>query len=94
VFPSLRAMVKAVVAQHAPEIAEALRKAGTHPRTVLAFMELAARLNREIGPAAVREDRPVTVVYHGTLHPDMLRDGPPERSALPAVADVEADVER
>lgn len=58
-------MVNAVLHGHDAEIAEALRRTAVNPRSVQAFLELAAKLNREIGPGAVPldsdDDRPVVV---------------------------------
>lgn len=52
VMPKVRDLVNAVRTAHEKEIAEALRRAASNPKTVLAFVELEAKLNREIGPGS------------------------------------------
>lgn len=65
VIPAVRDLVNSVKEGKDQEIRAALERVATSPRTVLAFLDLAAKLNREIGPGAVPlvsdEDRPVKI---------------------------------
>ena len=65
VVPKVRALVNAVLEGNEAAIQEAYRRAVLSPKTVLQCLELAAKLNREVGPSALpigleHPDRPVT----------------------------------
>jgi hypothetical protein len=49
----VRELVNAVLEGHVEAIREAYRRAVTNPKHVLAGLELAAKLNREVGPGAI-----------------------------------------
>ena len=53
VVPKVRALVNAVLERHEAAIREAYRRAVLNPKTVLQCLELAAKLNREVGPQAL-----------------------------------------
>jgi uncharacterized protein DUF5681 len=53
VVPKVRALVNAVLEGNVEAVREAYRKAATSPKTVLQCLELAAKLNREVGPQAL-----------------------------------------
>jgi hypothetical protein len=66
VVPKVRALVNAVLEGNVEAVREAYRKAATSPKTVLQCLELAAKLNREVGPTALpfglETDGPVKVI--------------------------------
>jgi len=66
VVPKVRALVNAVLEGNVEAVREAYRKAATSPKTVLQCLELAAKLNREVGPPALplglETDGPVKVI--------------------------------
>jgi hypothetical protein len=66
VVPKVRALVNAVLEGNEAAIREAYRRAVLNPKTVLQCLELAAKLNREVGPSALplglEADGPVKVV--------------------------------
>jgi hypothetical protein len=53
VMPRVRDLVNAVLEDNVEAVREAYRRAATNPRTVLQCLELAAKLNREVGPGAL-----------------------------------------
>jgi hypothetical protein len=53
VVPKVRALVNAVLEGNEAAIQEAYRRALLSPKTVLQCLELAAKLNREVGPSAL-----------------------------------------
>jgi hypothetical protein len=53
VIPRVRDLVNAVLEDNVEAVREAYRRAATNPRTVLQCLELAAKLNRELGPGAL-----------------------------------------
>jgi hypothetical protein len=53
VVPKVRALVNAVLEGNEAAIQEVYRRAVLNPRTVLQCLELAAKLNREVGPQAL-----------------------------------------
>jgi len=67
VMPRVRDLVNAVLEGNVTEIRDAYRRAVTSPKTVLPCLELAAKLNREVGPGALAigaegADGPVRVI--------------------------------
>jgi uncharacterized protein DUF5681 len=52
VMPRVRDLINAVLEDNVEAVREAYRRAATNPRTVLQCLELAAKLNRELGPGA------------------------------------------
>ena len=66
VVPKVRALVNAVLEGNEAAIQEAYRRAVLSPKTVLPCLELAAKLNREVGPSALplglEADGPVRVI--------------------------------
>ena len=66
-IPRVRELVNAVLEHNVAPIREAYRRAVTSPKTVLACLELAAKLNKEVGPGAIAigsegADGPVKVI--------------------------------
>lgn len=53
VMPRVRDLVNAVLEDNVEAVREAYRRAATNPKTVLQCLELAAKLNREVGPGAL-----------------------------------------
>jgi hypothetical protein len=53
IWCKVRALVNAVLEGNVEAVREAYRKAATSPKTVLQCLELAAKLNREVGPQAL-----------------------------------------
>jgi hypothetical protein len=72
VLPSVREIVNAVMAGHREEITDALRRAATNTRNVLAFVEMAAKLNKELGPAADGGLTPIVLVAND-MDPELYR---------------------
>jgi len=67
VIPRVRDLVNAVLEHNVEAIREAYRRAVTSQKTVLPCLELAAKLNKEVGPGALAigaegPDGPVRVI--------------------------------
>jgi hypothetical protein len=52
-MPRVRDLVNAVLGDNVAAVREAYRRAVTNPKTVLPCLELAAKLNKEVGPGAL-----------------------------------------
>jgi len=53
VMPRVRDRVNAVLEENVEAVRDAYRRAATNPKTVLQCLELAAKLNREVGPGSL-----------------------------------------
>jgi hypothetical protein len=53
-IPRVRDLVNAVLEDNVEAVREAYRRAATNPKTVLQCLELAAKLNRELGPGSLQ----------------------------------------
>ena len=53
VMPRVRDLVNAVLEENVQAVRDAYRRAATNPKTVLQCLELAAKVNRELGPGSV-----------------------------------------
>ena len=53
VTPRVRDLVNAVLEDNVEAVRDAYRRAATNPKTVLQCLELAAKLNREVGPGSL-----------------------------------------
>jgi hypothetical protein len=88
VVPKVRALVNAVLEGNGAAIREAYRRAVLSPKTVLPCLELAAKLNREVGPTALPlgDGRIAVIVIQGegAIDPDELRARVLAQRALPA----------
>ena len=67
VIPRVRELVNAVLEGNVVAIRDAYRRAVTSPKTVLQCLELAAKLNKEVGPGSIAvgpegADGPVKVI--------------------------------
>jgi hypothetical protein len=61
-MPKVRDLVNAVLADQEKEIAQALKRTALNPKTVLQVLDLAAKLNREIGPGSEGGGWPSVVI--------------------------------